>query len=58
MENMITIPLSVFMDGVAAANDLKTIRDLVQRGDEYCSDNISVLLGLPTRKEQKNNAGA
>lgn len=58
MENMITIPLSVFMDGVAAVNDLQTIRNLVQSGEEYCSDSINVVLGLPTKKEMEENAGA
>lgn len=58
MENMVTIPLSVFMEGDAAINTLQTIRDLVQSGEEYCSDSISVILGLPTKKERENNEGA
>ena len=53
---MITVPLGDYTDGITARADLDSIRAMITDGDEYCSESIKAVLGLPTKKG-KENAG-
>ena len=50
--NMISVPLSDFVDGVKAQADLDSLRSLVSSCMEYCPDTIKAILGLPIKDKE------
>lgn len=51
-DHIIQVPYGEFIDFVQAMADLDNIRALIKNGDDYASNGVLAILGIPNKEEE------